>query len=133
MRMTKEQLLVAARTAAKYLPAAPADIMTELANRLDVTSVALSESLEQRNKLAAENMMLKTSETWIAESDYGYEARELALNEGASEQEALLAGVQGIIDAIKTPATKQWIDAFRNEIRAETLAGEAGEATSNGR
>lgn len=132
MRMTK-QLLVAARKAAKYLPAESADIMKELANRLDVTSVALSEALEQRNKLAAENMMLKTPETWIAESDYGYEARELALNEGASEQEALLAGVQGIIDAIKTPATKQWIDAFRNEIRAETLASGAGEATSNGR
>jgi hypothetical protein len=48
MRMTKEQLLIAARTAAKYLPAASADIMTELANRLDVTSVALSEALEQQ-------------------------------------------------------------------------------------
>lgn len=119
MRMTKEQLLVAARTAAKYLPAASADIMNELANRLDITSVALSEALEHRNKLAAENMMLKTPETWIAESDYGYEARELALNEGATEQEALLAGVQGIIDAIKTPATKKWINDFLNQARQE--------------
>ncbi|VTP14723.1 hypothetical protein PUATCC27989T_02589 [Phytobacter ursingii] len=133
MRLTKEQLIAAAHAAAKYLPAASADIMKELANRLDVTSVALSEALEQRNKLAAENMMLKTPETWIAESDYGYEARELALNEGASEQEALLAGVQGIIDAIKTPATKQWIDTFRKEIRAQALACADGEATSNGR
>lgn len=133
MRLTKEQLLVAARTAAKYLPAASAGIMNELANRLDVTSVALSEALEQRNHLAAENMMLKTPETWIAQSDYGYEARELALNEGATEQEALLAGVQGIIDAIKTPATKQWLDVFRNEVRAEALTYTTGESTSNGR
>ncbi|SLK19888.1 hypothetical protein SAMN03159434_11936 [Enterobacter sp. NFR05] len=58
MRMTKEQLLVAARTAAKYLPAASADIMKELANRLDVTSVALSEALEQRDNLIIENTAL---------------------------------------------------------------------------
>jgi hypothetical protein len=51
MRLTKEQLIAAAHAAAKYLPAASADIMKELANRLDVTSVALSESLEQRKSL----------------------------------------------------------------------------------
>jgi hypothetical protein len=55
MRLTKEQLIAAAHAAAKYLPAASADIMKELANRLDVTSVALSESLEQRKALLAEN------------------------------------------------------------------------------
>lgn len=42
MRMTKEQLLIAARTAAKYLPAASADIMNELANRLDVNGLVWS-------------------------------------------------------------------------------------------
>ena len=119
MRLTKEQLIATANAAAKYLPAASADIMKELAYRLDITSVALSEALEHRNNLAAENMMLKTPETWMAESDYGYEARELALNEGATEQEALLAGVQGIIDAIKTPATKKWINDFLNQARKE--------------
>lgn len=60
MRMTKEQLLDAARRAAKYLPAASAELMNELANRLDVTSVALSESLEQRSVLTTENAGLKS-------------------------------------------------------------------------
>lgn len=55
MRLTKEQLIAAAHAAAKYLPAASADIMKELANRLDVTSVALSEALEQRKALIVEN------------------------------------------------------------------------------
>lgn len=54
MRMTKEQLLDAARSAAKYLPAESADIMNELATRLDVISVALSESMEQRQALIAD-------------------------------------------------------------------------------
>ena len=121
MRMTKEQLLDAARRAAKYLPAASAELMNELANRLDVTSVALSESLEQRNKLAAENMMLKTPETWIGESNYGHEAYTQALSEGATYDEAMQAGVQGIIDAVKTPATNAWIKSLRAEIKAETI------------
>lgn len=50
-RLTKQQLLDAARSAAKYVPAATADILNELANRLDVTSVALSEAMEQRQAL----------------------------------------------------------------------------------
>jgi hypothetical protein len=58
MRLTKEQLIAAAHAAAKYLPAASADIMKELANRLDVTSVALSEALEQRDNLVIENTAL---------------------------------------------------------------------------
>lgn len=53
MRMTKDQLIDAARTAAKYLPATSAGIMNELANRLDITSLALSESLEQRRQLVS--------------------------------------------------------------------------------
>lgn len=57
-RLTKEQLLDAARNAAKYLPAASAEIMSELATRLDVTSVALSEAMEQRGQLAIENTAL---------------------------------------------------------------------------
>ncbi|ORJ47560.1 hypothetical protein B2M27_25270 [Kluyvera intermedia] len=62
MRLTKEQLIAAAHAAAKYLPAASADIMKELATRLDVTSVALSESLEQRKKLAKALTVIANSE-----------------------------------------------------------------------
>ena len=47
-RMTREQLIDAARIAAKYLPVASAQLMNELANRLDYTSVALCEAMAQR-------------------------------------------------------------------------------------
>lgn len=53
-RMTREQLIDAARNAAKYLPVASAQLMNELANRLDYTSVALCEAMSQRKSLAAE-------------------------------------------------------------------------------
>ncbi|GJL33557.1 hypothetical protein TUM17576_03770 [Enterobacter hormaechei] len=100
MRMTKEQLLVAARTAAKYLPAASADIMTELANRLDVTSVALSEALAQKGKLAADNSALKS-----------------VLSEILKPGEATLSREHRTtaVAAIETPAT----DAARASLRAE--------------
>lgn len=62
MQLTKECLLSVAHAATKYLPAASADIMNELANRLDVTSVALSESLEQRKKLAKALTVIANSE-----------------------------------------------------------------------
>lgn len=50
-RMTREQLVDAARTTAKLLPLASAQLMNELATRLDYTSVALCESMEQRKTL----------------------------------------------------------------------------------
>lgn len=50
-RMTREQLIDAARKAAPLLPAASQWLMNELANRYDVTCVALCESMEQRKAL----------------------------------------------------------------------------------
>ena len=50
-RMTREQLIDAARTAAKFLPIASAQLMNELANRLDYTGVALCEAMAQRQTL----------------------------------------------------------------------------------
>lgn len=67
-RMTREQLVDAARTAAKYLPVASAQLMNELATRLDYTSVALCESMEQRKKLAGENMLMIRLLTDISEN-----------------------------------------------------------------
>lgn len=58
-RMTREQLIDAARKAAPLLPVAYRGIMTELANRLDIVSVALCESMEQRKALAIENTVLR--------------------------------------------------------------------------
>lgn len=54
-RLTREQLINAARKASLLLPVASQWLMNELASRFDVTSVALCESMEQRKTLAIEN------------------------------------------------------------------------------
>lgn len=69
-RMTREQLVNAARIAAKYLPVASAQLMNELATRLDVTSVALCEAMAQRKELATQNATLREDVTsWAKECD----------------------------------------------------------------
>ncbi|WP_410694641.1 hypothetical protein [Citrobacter freundii] len=69
-RMTREQLIDAARKAAPLLPVAYRGIMTELANRLDIVSVALCESMEQRKALAIENTVLRDDvNCWAKECD----------------------------------------------------------------
>ena len=69
-RLTREQLIDAARKAAPLLPPAYRGIMNELANRLDYTSVALCESMSQRKALAAENATLREDVTcWAKECD----------------------------------------------------------------
>ena len=69
-RMTREQLIDAARTAAKYLPVASAQLMNELANRLDITSVVLCEAMAQRKALAEQNTTLRQDvASWAKECD----------------------------------------------------------------
>lgn len=69
-RMTREQLIAAARIAAKFLPVASAQLMNELANRLDITSVALCEAMAQRKELAEQNATLREDVTsWAKECD----------------------------------------------------------------
>ncbi|MDY9730613.1 hypothetical protein U0A51_15760 [Escherichia coli] len=69
-RMTREQLIEAARIAAKFLPVASSQLMNELANRLDITSVALCEAMAQRNELAKQNVTLREDVTsWAKECD----------------------------------------------------------------
>ena len=69
-RMTREQLIDAARKAAPLLPPAYRGIMTELANRLDYTSVALCEAMAQRKELAEQNAILREDVTsWAKECD----------------------------------------------------------------
>ncbi|WP_213019272.1 hypothetical protein [Leclercia adecarboxylata] len=69
-RMTREQLIDAARKAALFLPPAYRGIMTELANRLDYTSVALCEAMAQRKELAIHNATLREDVTsWARECD----------------------------------------------------------------
>ncbi|WNS38286.1 hypothetical protein MX657_01590 [Enterobacter chuandaensis] len=57
--MKVKELVTAAHIAASDLPPAEAQLMREVATRLDVTFVALSEALDQRVTLMAENEILR--------------------------------------------------------------------------
>ncbi|MER1978341.1 hypothetical protein [Pseudocitrobacter faecalis] len=57
--MKVKELVAAARVAATDLPPAAAQLMREVATRLDVTFIALSEALDQRVTLMAENEILR--------------------------------------------------------------------------
>lgn len=116
-RMTREQLVDAARTAAKFLPVASAQLINELATRLDYTSVALCEAMEQRRNLATENHALRTPDNWLKHSETGSAAVAIADGNGETEDAALLAGMKAIIACIESPAT----EAVLNEIRAAAI------------
>ena len=62
-------------------------------------------------------MGLKNPDHWLSQSDYGYEASEIAVSNGASEHEALRAGMIAIINRIETPAT----DSMVARIKASTI------------
>lgn len=108
MRLTKEQLLVSARARAKCLPAESADIMNELANRLDVTSVALSESMEQRKALAVDNKFLLDLAARELSTSWLHNRAMLGM------QAALLCLSQGDIKA-----ARDWLEGTTDEAVAE--------------
>lgn len=69
-RLTRKQLIDAARKASPLLPAASQWLMNELASRFDVTSVALCESMEQHKALAIANAALRDDViNWARECD----------------------------------------------------------------
>ncbi|EPM2833184.1 hypothetical protein ACT1UA_000760 [Citrobacter freundii] len=74
--------------------------------------------------VVAENAALKNPDNWLSQSDYGYEASEVATQNGATEDESLRAGMVAIINRIEAPAT----DAFLAEVRASELDSLAGVA-----
>ncbi|ELV2216459.1 hypothetical protein QNY39_000373 [Escherichia coli] len=77
-------------------------------------AVQLANAESKCRELAAENAGLKNPDNWLSQSDYGYEASEVATQNGATEDESLRAGMVAIINRIETPAT----DAFLAEVRA---------------
>ncbi|EHE2945688.1 hypothetical protein JND98_004832 [Salmonella enterica] len=88
--------------------------MNQLAER-NAEYVATIAALEARcAALSAEGAKLKNPDNWLSQSDYGYEAAEVATQNGATEDESLRAGMIAIINRIETPA----IDAFLAEVRA---------------
>lgn len=78
-------------------------------------TVQLANAESRGRELAAENAGLKNPDNWLSQSDYGYEASEVATQNGATEDEPLRAGMIAIINRIGTPAT----DAFLAEVRAQ--------------
>ncbi|WP_312973605.1 hypothetical protein [Atlantibacter sp.] len=103
MRLTIKQLVHAAHQAARYLPKASAQLMRDLAERLDTTQSALCESLKIRDALAAENLALKD-----------------AMKNGVVEKHqqtshGITIGVKNVIvqREIDTPATDTWVNEQR--------------------
>lgn len=104
MYMTREQLIDAARTAAKLLPVASAQLMNELATRLDVTGVALCESMQQREALAKENNAIK----------FGVQNIQDAFHSGGSEDIS-----EAISDALNLPSTAT--NAVARELASDNI------------
>ena len=80
--------------------------------------VAVLELRKARNEaaaLAAENAGLKAVDVWMNADEVGGSAADKAIENGATPEEATRAGVQAVIESIKTPAT----DAFLAEVRAQ--------------
>lgn len=80
--------------------------------------VAVLELRKVRNDsaaLAAENAGLKSVDVWMNADEVGGSAADKAIENGATPEEATRAGVQAVIESIKTPAT----DAFMAEVRAQ--------------
>ncbi|HHG0450400.1 TPA: hypothetical protein ACPSK6_004499 [Citrobacter freundii] len=86
---------------------------------LKITDMAeqLANAESKCRELAAENAGLKNPDNWLSQSDYGYEASEVATQNGATEDESLRAGMVAIINRIETPST----DAFLAEVGAQTV------------
>ena len=66
--------------------------------------------------VVAENVALKNPDNWLSQSDYGYEASEVATQNGATEDESLRAGMVAIINRIETPATEKILAGIRSEV-----------------
>lgn len=86
----------------------------ELEQQVLEMAVQLANAESKCRELAVDNASLKNPENWLLQSDYGYEASEVATQNGATEDESLRAGMIAIINRIGTPAT----DAFLAEVRA---------------
>ncbi|HCL5074642.1 TPA: hypothetical protein N2F43_003986 [Salmonella enterica] len=115
---------------AKIYTASPSDLSPPVQSEsFCVDLVLASDYLALEAKcvaLAAENAGMKNPDNWIAQSDYGYEAAEVAAGNGVSEDEALRAGMIAIINRIQTSAT----DAFLAEVRAQGVERYAAQLKS---
>lgn len=91
----------------------------ELEQQVLELSVQLANAESKCSELAAvvaENVALKNPDNWLSQSDYGYEASEVATQNGATDDESLRAGMIAIINRIETPATETILAGVRSEV-----------------
>ena len=102
----------------------------ESAGELSIKETKVMALAKAYQQLAAENVALKNPDNWLSQSDYGYEASEVAAGYGASEDEVLRAGMIAIINRIATPeAEARGVEKFAAEQRgvAERLKKRGGD------
>ncbi|HEC5315980.1 TPA: hypothetical protein R3V25_004719, partial [Citrobacter freundii] len=63
-------------------------------------AVQLANAESKCRELAVDNAGLKNPDNWLSQSDYGYEASDVATQNGATEDESLRAGMIAIINRI---------------------------------
>lgn len=117
MKPTYEELELQLEESQREFRAADATI-NNLELKITDMALQLANAESKCRELAAvvaENAALKNPDNWLSQSDYGYEASEVATQNGATEDESLRAGMVAIINRIGTPAT----DAFLAEVRAQ--------------
>ncbi|MGV3690396.1 hypothetical protein [Citrobacter freundii] len=98
---------------------------SELQSQNADLAVQLANAESKCRELAVESAGLKNPDNWLSQSDYGYEASEVATQNGATEDESLRAGMIAIINRIGTPAT----DAFLAEVRASAIRDALNESS----
>ncbi|HHK9547132.1 TPA: hypothetical protein ACQZHL_001306 [Citrobacter freundii] len=84
--------------------------------KLTDMAVQLANAESKSRELAAENSALKNPDNWLSQSDYGYEAAEIATQNGAIESESLRSGLLAIINRIETPAIEKILAGVRSEV-----------------
>ncbi|EFN4619265.1 hypothetical protein JKL13_000229 [Escherichia coli] len=88
----------------------------ELQSQNEELAVQLANAESKCRELAAESAALKNPDNWLSQSDYGYEAAEVATQNGATKDKALRAGMLAIINRIETPATEAILAEVRSEV-----------------
>lgn len=94
----------------------------EAAGELSIKERKYLELAKAYLQLASENVALKNPDNWLSQSDYGYEASEVAAGYGASEDEALRAGMIAIINRIATPATDAYLAGLKVDAAAPLVS-----------
>ncbi|EOW2737460.1 hypothetical protein ACOV22_004595 [Klebsiella michiganensis] len=89
----------------------------ESAGELSIKETKVMALAKAYQQLAAENVALKNPDNWLSQSDYGYEASEVAAGYGASEDEVLRAGMIAIINRIATPATDRIVAGINSHLK----------------